>query len=243
MRQNHSMRNPAERLLQLLSLLQAPREWPGTELAERLGVTDRTIRRDIDKLRELGYPVDAIRGNIGGYRLVAGKAMPPLLLEDDEAIAVAISLRASATSAVAGIEESSLRALAKLEQVLPAQLRQRVSSLSRAAVVLPGPPGPMADADVLALLATLCLIHERVRFGYTSASDRATQRLVEPHQLVASGRRWYLVCWDVDKAEWRSFRVDRIKDAQRTGVRVPGRELPGGLATIAWVQQGIAAAT
>ena len=235
------MRNPSGRLLQLLSLLQAPREWPGTELADRLGVTPRTIRRDVDRLRELGYPVHATQGNAGGYRLSAGAAMPPLLLDDDEAIAIAISLRTAAAAAINGIEDTSLRALTKLEQVLPARLRHRVTALSRAVVVLPPREGPAADADTLASLAASCLTHERVRFAYTTADGETTRRLVEPHQLVASGRLWYLVAFDMDRASWRSFRVDRLCDAFRTGVRVPARELPSGVDTRTWVQRAIGA--
>ncbi len=234
------VRNPSERLLQLLSLLQTPREWPGTELAGRLGVTPRTIRRDVDRLRELGYPVDAVRGNVGGYRLSAGKAMPPLLLDDDEAIAVAISLRAAATSAVAGIEETSLRALTKLEQVIPVRLRPRVTALSKAAVALPRPEGPAVDADVLATLAAASLVHEKVRFSYTRADGGHSDRFVEPQQLVASGRLWYLVAFDPGQDAWRSFRLDRITNTARSGVRVPARELPGGVDTVTWVTRAIA---
>ncbi|WP_326821856.1 helix-turn-helix transcriptional regulator [Streptosporangium sp. NBC_01756] len=233
------MRDPSGRLLQLLSLLQTPREWPGAELAGRLGVTPRTIRRDVDRLRELGYPVHATQGNTGGYRLTAGAAMPPLLLDDDEAVAIAIGLRIAATAAVTGIEDTSPRALAKLEQVLPVRLRHRVAALSDAAVVLPLQDGPAADADTLAAFAAACVAHEKVRFGYTRAHGEMTRRLVEPHQLVASGHLWYLVAYDEDRAGWRSFRVDRISEVHRTGVRVPGRELPGGVDTRTWVAQAM----
>ena len=235
------MRDPSARLLQLLSLLQTPREWPGAELADRLGVTPRTIRRDVDRLRELGYPVHATQGNIGGYRLTAGAAMPPLLLDDDEAIAIAIGLRTAATAAITGIADTSLRALAKLEQVLPERLRHRVTALSQAAVILPPQDGPAADADTLAAFAAACVTHEKVRFAYTKAHGEMTRRLVEPHQLVASGRLWYLVAYDEDRAAWRSFRVDRISEVHRTGVRVPGRELPGGVDTETWVTQAMPA--
>jgi predicted DNA-binding transcriptional regulator YafY len=235
-RQNEAMRDPSGRLLQLLSLLQTPREWPGTELAGRLGVTARTIRRDVDRLRELGYPVHATQGNTGGYRLTAGTAMPPLLLDDDEAIAIAIGLRTVAAAAITGIEDTSLRALAKLEQVLPERLRHRVTALSQAAVILPPVDGPAADADTLAALASVCVTHEKVRFAYTKADGELTRRLVEPHRLVASGRRWYLVAFDADRAAWRSFRIDRITEVHRTGVRVAGRELPGGVDIVTWVR-------
>ncbi|MFI6512359.1 helix-turn-helix transcriptional regulator [Streptosporangium sp. NPDC050855] len=229
------MRDPSGRLLRLLSLLQTPREWPGAELAGRLGVTSRTIRRDVDRLRELGYPVHATQGNVGGYRLTSGTAMPPLLLDDEEAVAVAIGLRAAATAAVTGIEDTSLRALAKLEQVLPARLRPRVAALSGAAVVLPPRDGPAADAGVLAALAAACVTHEKVRFAYTRPHGEATRRLVEPHRLVVWERLWYLVAYDEHRAGWRSFRVDRMGELHRTGVRVPARELPGGVDTETWV--------
>jgi predicted DNA-binding transcriptional regulator YafY len=221
--------------------LQAPREWPGTELADRLGVTSRTIRRDVDRLRDLGYPVTATQGNVGGYRLGAGSAMPPLLFDDDEAIAIAISLRTAATAAVTGLGDTSLRALAKLEQVLPVRLRHRVTELSRAAVVLPPQNGPTADANVLASFAAACQLHERVRFAYTAPGGETTRRLVEPHQLVASGRMWYLVAFDLERTDWRSFRVDRVTDINRTGVRAPTRKLPGGVDTLTWVTSAIAA--
>jgi predicted DNA-binding transcriptional regulator YafY len=229
------MRDPSGRLLQLLSLLQTPREWSGTELAERLGVTSRTIRRDIDRLRELGYPVEATHGNTGGYRLTAGTAMPPLLLDDDEAIAIAIGLRTAATAAITGIEDTSVRALAKLEQVLPARLRRRVSTLSQAAVTMQPVGGPGVDAEVLASLAAACVAHEKVRFAHTRGDGGMTRRLVEPHRLVASSRRWYLVAYDEGRADWRTFRVDRIAEVHRTGVRVPARRLPGDADAADWV--------
>jgi predicted DNA-binding transcriptional regulator YafY len=233
------MRDPSGRLLRLLSLLQTPREWPGTELADRLGVTARTIRRDVDRLRELGYPVHATQGSIGGYRLKAGKAMPPLLLDDEEAVAIALGMRTAATTTVAGIEDASLRALAKLEQVLPERLRRRVTALSQAAVVLPPRDGPPADADVLTAFAAACVTHEKVRFAHTKANGETTRRLVEPHSLVVSGRHWYLVAFDGDRAAWRSFRVDRITEVHRTGVRVPSRELD----VTTWVTDYIAGQT
>ncbi|MER7348410.1 WYL domain-containing protein [Streptomyces aurantiacus] len=221
------VRDPAARLLQLLSLLQASRDWTGVELAERLGVTPRTIRRDIDHLRELGYPVEAGQGNIGGYRLVAGTAMPPLLLDDDEAVAIAISLRTASTATVSGIEETSLRALAKLEQVLPSRLRHRVRCLAQAATAVPHPvAGP--DADLLAALAAACVAHEKIRFSYAPGRGEPSRRLAEPVRLVAAGRRWYLVAYDLDRGDWRTFRVDRIDALHRTGSRVPERALPDG---------------
>jgi predicted DNA-binding transcriptional regulator YafY len=211
------MSDTPARLLGLLSLLQTPREWPGRELADRLGVSLRTIRRDVDRLRDLGYPVRATMGNVGGYRLVAGTAMPPLLLDDEEAVAIAVGLRAG--HAVAGIEEASVRALAKLEQVLPARLRQRVGALGRATEPLLEWSRPTVDPARLTALAAV--VGERVRFTYRDA-----ERLVEPHKLVAAGRRWYLVAFDTGRDDWRVFRVDRIDDLRPTGHRAPARTLP-----------------
>lgn len=213
------------RLLNLLSLLQTLREWPGSELAERLSVTPRTIRRDVERLRDLGYPVQASRGASGGYRLAAGKAMPPLLLDDEEAVAIAVGLRTAAGSAVSGIEEASVRALAKLAQVLPARLRHRVSTLGAATVPLPG-AGQGVDPELLAVLAGAVAGPERLRFAYRAADGAESRRLVEPHRLVATGRRWYLVAYDNDREDWRIFRVDRMEAPLPTGVRVPPRELP-----------------
>lgn len=215
-----------KRLLHLLSLLQTPREWPGSELADRLGVTDRTIRRDVERLRDLGYPVESTRGTFGGYRLVAGKAMPPLLLEDDEAVAIAVGLRSSAGHTVAGLAEASVRALAKLEQVLPSRLRRRVTSLGTATTPLTRWQGPQVDAEVLTVLAAGASGGERLRFGYRAADGTETKRLVEPAGLVSAGRRWYFVAYDNDRDDWRMFRVDRITRPFATGVRPPRRELP-----------------
>jgi predicted DNA-binding transcriptional regulator YafY len=231
------MLETSARLLRLLSLLQTPREWPGPELADRLGVSTRTIRNDIERLRSLGYPVDATRGAIGGYRLGAGAAMPPLLLDDDEAVAIAVSLRTAAGGAVSGIEETALRALTKLQQVLPSRLSRRVDALHSYTVSVAGPPGPTVDGSNLALLAAGCRDRERLRFGYLDHSGAATSRAVEPHRLVNWGRRWYLLGWDVDRSDWRTFRVDRIEAPQAVGVRFAERESPGGDAA-AFVRQG-----
>ncbi|WP_067463918.1 helix-turn-helix transcriptional regulator [Nocardia amamiensis] len=219
------MNDTPARLLRLLSLLQTPREWPGSELAERLGVTDRTVRRDIDRLRELGYPVAATLGAAGGYRLVAGAAMPPLLVEDDEAVAIAVGLRAAAGSAVAGIEEASVRALAKLEQVLPAKLRRRVRVLGTALVPSTG-HGPAVDPEVLATLAATVTNRERVRFAYRDEAGTETRRNAEPMGLVPARRRWYLLGYDLDRADWRVYRVDRISRPQPTAARFTPRPLP-----------------
>ncbi|MCA2223987.1 helix-turn-helix transcriptional regulator [Nonomuraea aurantiaca] len=216
----------SSRLLDLLSLLQIPREWPGGELAERLGVSRRTIRRDIDRLRDLGYPVDATMGADGGYRLAAGTAMPPLLLDDDEAVAIAVGLATAARNPVRGIAEASVRALAKLGQVLPARLRHRVSSLTAATVPLPAADGPDLDPEQLTTLAAAIANRERVRFGYPSADGADSSRLVDPYRLVPAGRRWYLLGYDNDRDDWRIFRIDRISRLMATGARVTPRDLP-----------------
>ncbi|CAG6392845.1 Predicted DNA-binding transcriptional regulator YafY, contains an HTH and WYL domains [Actinacidiphila cocklensis] len=220
-----NMTDTPARLLNLLSLLQTPREWPGTELAERLEVSTRTIRRDVDRLRELGYPVEATMGSVGGYRLVAGKALPPLLLDDEEAVAIAVGLRAAAGSAVDGIEEASLRALTKLEQVLPSRLRYRVGALGSAVVTMTG-GGPRVEPSALTALAGAIANHECVRFAYRAGDGAETRRHAEPQRLVASGRRWYLVAWDLARDDWRIFRADRLTDVTATGARAAPRVLP-----------------
>src|SRR4051794_618611 len=216
----------SSRLLTLLSLLQGRRDWPGSELADRLEVSGRTIRRDVERLRTLGYPVESMTGPSGGYQLRAGTAMPPLLLDDDEAIAIAVSLRTAAGGSVSGIEETAVRALVKLEQVLPAHLRRRVQALQRATQTLQVYGGPQVDPQCLTVLAAAVRDHERVRFHYTARDQAPTQREAEPHSLVNAGRRWYLVAWDRDRADWRTFRVDRIARPQSSGVRFTPRELP-----------------
>ncbi|MFF8944345.1 helix-turn-helix transcriptional regulator [Streptomyces sp. NPDC014864] len=218
------------RLLTLLSLLQTPREWPGGELAGRLGVSRRTVRRDIDRLRELGYPVQATRGSDGGYRLVAGKAMPPLVLDDEEAVAIAVGLRAGAGHAVEGVDEASVRALAKLEQVLPARLRHRVSTLQAATTPLVSGDGASIAPETLTVMASTVAGQERLRFSYRAGDGTETRRLTEPHRLVSTGRRWYLVAYDLDRADWRTFRVDRVSEPFATGARFAPRELPTGSA-------------
>ncbi|HEY2675311.1 MAG TPA: YafY family protein [Rugosimonospora sp.] len=222
------MSDTSGRLLRLLSLLQSPREWPGGELAAQLRVSLRTVRRDVERLRDLGYPVRATMGPVGGYRLVAGKALPPLLLDDEEAVAIAVGLRVAAVQAVAGIDDASVRALAKLEQVLPSRLRARVGSLRAATVPLPVQDAPAVDPDTLTVLATAAANRERVRFGYRSVDGTDSVRLVEPYRLVPAGRRWYLVGYDVDREDWRNFRVDRVGEPRPTGVRTAPREPPGG---------------
>ena len=215
------------RLLALLSLLQMRREWTGSELADRLEVGPRTIRRDIDKLRSLGYPVEAAPGVAGGYRLGAGGELPPLLLDDQEAIAVAVGLRTAAAGQVAGIEETSVRALAKLEQILPDRLRRRVSALSHATSAFTT-DGPRIDPDVLAGLAGACRDTMRVHFGYLTGDERAARRNVDPTAVVYSGYRWYLVAFDLDRDDWRTFRLDRITSRVRIEGRGGRRVVPGG---------------
>ncbi|WP_282780545.1 MULTISPECIES: YafY family protein [unclassified Nocardia] len=219
------MTDTSARLLRLLSLLQTPREWPGSELAERLGVTDRTVRRDIERLRELGYPVEATLGAAGGYRLVAGAALPPLLLDDEEAVAIAVGLRVAAGTAVTGIEEASVRALAKLEQVLPVKLRRRVRVLATATAA-PAPVRAPVDPDILTALAAAVTNRERVRFTYRSPAGAESRRHTEPVGLVSTRHRWYLVCYDLDRDAWRSFRVDRITRPHPTAARFTPRPLP-----------------
>ncbi|MFF1378606.1 helix-turn-helix transcriptional regulator [Streptomyces sp. NPDC058308] len=216
------------RLFQLLSLLQTPREWPGAELSERLGVSRRTVRRDIDRLRDLGYPVRASQGAAGGYRLVAGKAMPPLVLDDEEAVAIAVGLRAGAGHAVEGVEEASVRALAKLEQVLPSRLRHRVSALQIATTPLTSGDGASIAPETLTVMASAAAGHERLRFAYRAGDGTQSRRLAEPYRLVSTGRRWYLVAYDIDREDWRTFRVDRVSEPFATGARFAPRALPNG---------------
>lgn len=218
------MLETSARLLKLLSLLQVRRDWTGPDLAERLRVDVRTVRRDVDKLRNLGYPVNATPGVSGGYQLGPGAELPPLLLDDDEAVAVAVGLRTAANGTVSGIEETSVRALAKLEQVLPSRLRRRVNALQAHTVALPS-RGVQVDAGTLTSIAIACRDHQRLRFPY-AGRDGGTRRHVEPLGLAHTGRRWYLVAWDVDKADWRTFRVDRIEGEPTPGARFAPREPP-----------------
>lgn len=222
------MNDPTARVLQLLSLLQTYKFWSGIELSERLGVSARTLRRDVDRLRELGYPVDASPGVAGGYRLTSGAHMPPLLLDDDEAVAIAVGLRAAAGASVDGIEDTALRAMAKLEQVLPDRLRRRVKAVHSHVVPMRwgGSDGPKVDAEALAVLAQACRDSEEVRFDYAARDGEETRRLVQPHQLVSAGRRWYLVAWDCRRQDWRTFRVDRLRAPLLAGARFKPRPLP-----------------
>ena len=221
------------RLLRLLSLLEIRPEWAGADLAERLEVTPRTLRRDIAKLRSLGYPVYAAPGVAGGYRLGAGAALPPLLLDDEEAVAVALSLRTAASNSVSGVGEASVRALAKLEQVLPARLRERAAAIGQSTVPLTGPE-PAVDAETLTTIARACRNYERLVFAYRRFQDtEPTERRVEPHRLVQAGYRWYLVARDLERGEWRTYRVDRIEAPRLTGVRFVPRDPPDAAAFVA----------
>jgi predicted DNA-binding transcriptional regulator YafY len=231
------MTDTSGRLLRLLALLQARREWGGGELADRLGVSGRTIRRDIERLRELGYPVESLTGPAGGYRLRPGTEIPPLLLDDDEAIAIAVGLGTAARSSVTGIEETAVRALVKLEQVLPTHLSRRVRALG-SAVVSPPAGGPTVDPHHLTVIAAACRDSECVRFAYRSRDGTESRREVEPHALVNFGRRWYLVAWDRGREDWRSFRVDRLARPASTGTRFAARDLPASDAA-AFVNESI----
>jgi predicted DNA-binding transcriptional regulator YafY len=234
------MSQTSGRLLELLSLLQGRRDWPGNELADRLEVSGRTIRRDVERLRQLGYPVESVTGPAGGYRLRAGTAMPPLLVDDEEAIAIAVGLRTAAGASVTGIEDSAVRALVKLEQVLPAHLRRRVGALGSATFTLPA-AGPTVDPQHLSVIAAACRDSECLRFGYRARDGADSSREVEPHSLVNRGRRWYLVGWDRRRDDWRTFRIDRLTKPASTGVRFTPRKLPAKDAA-AYVQRRISEA-
>ncbi|HZO78222.1 MAG TPA: YafY family protein [Solirubrobacteraceae bacterium] len=234
------MADTASRMLELLSLLQARRDWPGNELADRLGVSGRTIRRDMERLRHLGYPVQSLSGPAGGYRLRAGAAMPPLLFDDEEAIAIAVGLLTAAHASVASIEETALRALVKVEQILPSHLRRRVRALGSMTVTLPV-SGPTVEPHYLTVIAAACRDAECLRFTYRRRDRSETRREVEPHSLVNRGHRWYLVAWDRLRDDWRTFRIDRLTKPTSTGVRFEAHELPTNDAA-AFVERSIAAA-
>ncbi|MFI6868665.1 helix-turn-helix transcriptional regulator [Nocardia sp. NPDC050406] len=236
------MLETSARLLRLLSLFQARRDWTSAELADRLHVTTRTIRNDIERLRALGYPVDARPGVSGGYRLGDDGALPPLLLDDDEAVAVAIGLRTAAAGSLAGIEETSLRALTKVQRILPARLRHRVSAFGSHTLPVPSREARV-DPETLTLLAAACRDHERLRLDYRSHSGSETRREVEPYRLVNHRQRWYLLAWDTDRADWRTFRVDRITPRTPTGPRFTPRPLPPDHEISARVERGVGEAT
>ncbi|HEX6361207.1 YafY family protein [Actinophytocola sp.] len=222
------MPKTSARLLSLLSLLQARRDWPGALLAARLAVSPRTVRRDVERLRELGYPVVATKGPEGGYRLAAGTELPPLLFDDEQAVAIAVALRV-ATSTGAGIGEAAARALNTVRQVMPARLRRRVDTLHVMAVESPASrPNPPVDGGVLMALSAAVHAREVLRFDYPPGNEgSAPPRRVQPHHLVTWGGRWYLVAWDLDREDWRIFRADRIAPRTPTGPRFTPRDLPG----------------
>jgi predicted DNA-binding transcriptional regulator YafY len=246
------------RTLELLSLLQSHRHWTARELVDRLDVSERTLRRDVGRLRELGYSIESTPGVTGGYRLEAGTGLPPLLLTDDEGVAIAVGLRSQAAAGLRGAEHTTLSALAKIEQVLPPALRRRIEALQ--AVATPAVPSgwsgsgggagaaaPSVDSDLLGLLALCCRDSERVRMRYTDASGAPSARSIEPHRLVPLGRRWYLLAWDRDRDDWRTFRLDRIADVFPTRVRFAPRPLSDEDAlervqrAVRWRDQGVTA--
>lgn len=219
------MLDTSVRLLRLLALVQTRREWSGAELAERLEVTTRTVRNDIERLRIMGYAVESRTGTAGGYRLGRGANVPPMLLDDEEAVAVGLALSAAAAGTVTGIEETALRAITKLEQTLPSRLRPRLDALRSATVTATG-GGPTVDADTLVTLATACRDSQQLRFDYTTHAGEQERRRVEPHRLVYTGHRWFLLAWDIGRADWRTFRADRIRPRTPTGPRFTPREPP-----------------
>ncbi|WP_298455637.1 YafY family protein [uncultured Cellulomonas sp.] len=220
-----SVEATTERVLRLLALLQRRPTWTAADLAAELGVTDRSVRRDVQRLRAVGYPVHATAGVGGGYRLGAGTRLPPLLLDDEEAIATAVSLRLASGGTVAGAAEAALRALTKLDQVMPPRLRAEVRAVHGATDTLVG-PGPQVDAEVLVTIARACRDAVRVRFGYSGRDGAAQDRTAEPVRMVTTGRRWYLMAWDVDRADWRTFRLDRMRAVTATTWRFARREHP-----------------
>jgi predicted DNA-binding transcriptional regulator YafY len=228
-------RGTTERVLTLLGLLQQRASWSGPELADRLGVTARTVRRDVERLRALGYPVHAGHGTGGGYRLGPGQELPPLLLDDEEAIATAVSLLAGAGGAVASAGDAALRALTKLDRVLPARLRHEVRALSGAVEAFDGGRTPV-DREVLMTLARVCRDEVEAGFAYP-AEGGVRRRRVEPYRLVASDRRWYLFAYDLDRADWRTFRVDRMTAVAARTWRFRPRAAPDAAA---YVQEAVA---
>ena len=232
------MLETSARLLRLLSIFQGRRYWSGRDLADRLAVTSRTLRRDVDKLRTLGYPIRSTSGAEGGYQLGAGTTMPPLLLDDEEAVAVALGLGCAATGMVDGIEQASIRALSKIEQILPQRLARRVSALQSMIVTPPGRNSAI-DARALSTIAGACRDNEMLRFRYLDHAGAPSARSVEPHRVVHTGRRWYLVAWDTDRHDWRTFRVDRIQPKPVAGPRFSPRDPPAD-DLAAYVGRGIA---
>ena len=236
------MRDTSARTLRLLSVLQTGRRWSGVELAARLGVTERTVRRDVERLRALDYPVESGSGPAGGYRLVAGRTVPPLQLDDEEALALAIALATAAGGGVSGVAEGALRALAKLQQVLPARLRPRLTALTGTTAAVAPRGAPPVDPGTLAVLAACCRDDEVVAFDYRDRAGAPGPRRVEPHHLVVHGGRWYLVAHDPARGDWRSFRVDRVDDLRPTRRAFARRALPDP-DPAAWLVRSFAAAT
>ncbi|MGK2869414.1 MAG: helix-turn-helix transcriptional regulator [Mycobacterium sp.] len=220
------MSETTARVLQLLGLLQGRRVWTSEELAARLNVTTRSVRRDVERLRELGYPVHASTGHGGGYQLGAGAALPPLLLDPEEAVAMAVCLRLAAGGSVAGVGESALRALSKLDQVMPARLRSQVAAIHESTVTVSSNSDTPVDPEVLMTLARACRDHEHVNAGYTDIRGNVTARRLEPYQLVTTGRRWYLLAFDRDRDDWRSLRLDRMAEVRALGSTFAPREAP-----------------
>ncbi|MGY1745633.1 helix-turn-helix transcriptional regulator [Blastococcus sp. SYSU D00695] len=233
------MADTGNRTLRLLSLMQDRRHWAGPDLADRLGVSLRTLRRDVERLRDLGYPVEASPGVSGGYRLAPGASLPPLVLDDEEAVALTVGLQAAAQAAVTGMAESSVRALAKVVPVLPPRLRRRVDALAAATVAVPWDTGDgSVDAAVLTTVAQACRDTVRLAFDYTSGAGERSERLVEPFRLVPLRRRWYLVAFDTGRGDWRTFRLDRVAGPRATGARFAPRRLPAD-DVVAFVQAGL----
>lgn len=221
------------RVLQLLGLLQSRRVWTGEELAQQLGVTTRSVRRDVERLRDLGYPVQASKGHGGGYQLGAGAALPPLLLDPDEAVAMAVCLRLAAGGSVAGVGDAALRALSKLDQVMPSRLRSQVSAVHDSTVTLARESSDSpVEPDVLMTLARACRDREQVSVTYVDRAGNSTARRLEPYQLVTTGKRWYLLAFDRDRQDWRSLRLDRMGDVRARGSTFFAREAPDAAAYV-----------
>ena len=226
------MSQTTSRVLQLLGLLQSRRVWSGTELADRLGVTTRSVRRDVERLRDLGYPVHASTGHGGGYQLGAGAALPPLLLDSDEAVAMAVCLRLAAGGSVAGVGEAALRALTKLDQVMPSRLRSQVAAVHDATVTLTRDAESPVDPEILMTLARACRDREHVGVDYVDRAGTSTSRRLEPYQLVTTGRRWYLLAYDRDRDDWRSLRLDRMVHVRAQGSTFIARDAPDAAAYV-----------
>jgi len=226
------MSQTTSRVLQLLGLLQSRRVWSGEELSERLGVTTRSVRRDVERLRELGYPVHASTGHGGGYQLGAGAALPPLLLDADEAVAMAVCLRLAAGGSVAGVGEAALRALTKLDQVMPARMRSQVAAVHDATVTLTPEAESPVDPEVLMTLARACRDNEHVDADYVDRAGSPSSRRLEPYQMVTTGRRWYLLAYDRDREDWRSLRLDRMAQVRARGTTFTARQAPDAAAYV-----------